>query len=122
VFTYKQSTGALTAADGTVYNGYSGSQGIGYNNPSEQDVPNVGPIPEGEYTIEGPPYDTTTHGPYVMRLVPNPGNQMYGRSSFLLHGDSLSHPGAASEGCIVMGRTIREAVWNSGDRDLTVIA
>lgn len=119
---YKQSTGELTFNNGSVYSGYSGEQGIGYNNPSEENVEDVGPIPEGEYTIEGPPFNTVDHGPYVMRLVPKPTNNMFGRSGFLMHGDSIEHPGTASEGCIVMNRIIRGLVWDSGDRNLVVIS
>ena len=122
MFTYKQSTGELTAANGTVSVGYSGAQGIGYNNPSEEFVKDVGPIPVGCYTITGPPYNTTTHGPFVMQLVPDASNDMGGRSGFLLHGDNILRPGTASEGCIIMSRVIREAVWASGDRRLQVIA
>jgi len=86
-----------------------------------QDHPMIGPIPQGKYTISGPPFDTTTHGPYIMRLIPDPANEMHGRSGFLLHGDSIIHPGMASLGCVIMPRTIREAVWASGDRTLTVV-
>ena len=39
-----------------------------------------------------------------------------------MHGDSIEHPGAASEGCIIVARPIREQVWESGDRKLQVIA
>jgi len=35
---------------------------------------------------------------------------------------SIEHPGAASEGCIIVARPIREQVWESGDRKLQVIA
>lgn len=122
MFTYKISTGELTASNGVVSKGYSGAAGIGKNNPAEESVPDVGPIPEGEYTIQGPPFDTPTHGPFVLRLVPKPSNTMYGRSGFLMHGDSLLKPGTASEGCIIMSFTIRQAVWASGDTDLLVIA
>ena len=122
MFTYRISTGELTAANGVVSHGYSGAPGIGKNNPEEESVSNVGPLPEGRYTILGPPYDTLEHGPFVMRLIPAATNVMFGRGSFLIHGDSLRSPGAASKGCIILAHPIREAVWLSGDRDLTVIA
>ena len=123
MLTYKISTGELTSdKNGLIGKGYSGAAGIGKDNPLEESVPDVGPIPEGEYTIQGPPFDTPTHGPFVMRLIPKPTNTMYERSGFLMHGDSIRAPGTASEGCIVMGFPIRESVWLSGDRDLTVIA
>jgi hypothetical protein len=57
-----------------------------------------------------------------MRLEPNQQNEMYGRAGFLIHGDSLEHPGTASLGCIVLGRLYREAIWASGDHQLQVIS
>jgi hypothetical protein len=93
------------------------------NNPAMQAIPFVGPIPEGQYIIEAP-VDTVTHGPYFLPLTPNPTNEMYGRSAFGIHGDSVVNPGKkmASEGCIVgLPRMIREAIWNSGDHELTVV-
>ena len=117
---YSQSTGTLDDANETfVARGYSGA-GVGKNNPAMQNVPDVGPIPQGQYTIN-PPVDTVEHGPYVLQLVPNDYNEMFGRSGFLIHGDSLEHPGQASEGCIVMSRPVRELIWNSGDRFLAVV-
>ena len=122
MFTYQVSTGILTGNNGVIGTGYSGAAGVGKNNPAEEGVKDVGPIPEGKYTIQGPPFDTPAHGPFVMRLIPDPANDMKGRSGFLMHGDSLRMPGTASEGCVIMAFPIREAVWLSGDRDLTVIA
>ena len=103
--------------------GDCGAYPPGVNNPSCCDVPKVGPLPPGHYTI-GAPQDTITHGPYVLPLTPNPGNQMYGRGGFLIHGDSILAPGRqeASEGCIVLPLGVREQIWNSGDHDLGVVA
>ena len=39
-----------------------------------------------------------------------------------MHGDSKEHPGCASHRCVILPRTVREQVWNSGDRELEVIA
>lgn len=119
MWTYQQSTGQLSLNGDLVGIGYSGA-GEGKNNPDMEDVHNVGPIPAGGYTI-GEPQDTTTHGPYVLRLTPEPDNSCCGRSGFLIHGDSVRAPGTASEGCIIMPRAVRERVWNSGDLDLDVV-
>lgn len=119
MFIYKQSTGLLSG-NGLQFTGYSGFK-EGKNNPSLQDRPSVGPIPQGRWIIQGPPFDTSTHGPFVMRLLPEEGTNTFGRSGFLIHGDSIIHPGMASLGCIILPRTIREAVWHSEDRDLIVI-
>lgn len=94
------------------------------NNPRMQSLPFVGPIPEGLYIIMEP-VDTITHGPYFMPLSPDPGNLMWGRSAFGIHGDSIVNPGrkAASEGCITgLTKLVRKRIWESGDHDLRVIA
>ena len=120
-WTYAQRNGALYAPDGErVAFGYSGFAS-GRNMPSLQGVPDVGPIPTGRYTI-GAPHDTESHGPYVLPLTPNPTNNMHGRSGFLVHGDSVRSPGKASHGCIIMARAIREAMSNSTDKALAVVA
>jgi hypothetical protein len=47
---------------------------------------------------------------------------MFGRTGFLIHGDSLQHPGRASNGCIILPRPIRDRIAASGDDQLTVVA
>jgi hypothetical protein len=116
---YSQASGWLSRDGENVAEGYSGA-GDGKNNPSMQDVPNVGPIPVGNYTIEKP-IDTKTHGPYVLHLTPDDANEMFGRTAFMIHGDSVVHPGTASEGCVIMNRTVREKIWASGDTMLEVV-
>lgn len=116
---YSQSSGWLSHDGENVIEGYSGA-GDGKNNPAMQDVHNVGPIPVGTYVI-GAPSDTKTHGPYVLHLTPDPGNEMFSRAGFLVHGDSVVNPGTASEGCIIVPRKVREQVWDSGDRTLVVV-
>jgi len=39
---------------------------------------------------------------------------MYGRSGFMIHGDSQKHPSQASEGCIVLDFAFREIITRSG--------
>ena len=82
----------------------------------------MGPIPCGLWDICGPPYSTKTHGPYVLRLEPEKWTVTFGRTGFLMHGDSKQNPGDASEGCIIQGPLVRMTVWQSGDRRLRVIA
>jgi len=118
-WTYEQDTGRLFYDGLCMATGYAGSE-EGKNNPAMEGVKNVGPLPRGKYMIESP-INTRTHGPYVLSLAPNPENQMFGRSHFLIHGDSLVNPGTASEGCIIMPRTVRERIWESGDHDLEVV-
>jgi hypothetical protein len=87
-----------------------------------ENVHNVGPIPQGDWTIEGPLVNTAEHGPYVLTLKPSADTPTFGRDGFLPHGDSKESPGCASHGCVIMPRSVREQVWESGDRDLEVVA
>lgn len=118
---YSQTTGALTDANGAVRaTGYSG-HGDGLNNPALQGVPDVGPCPQGLYSI-GAPVNSMTHGPFVLPLIPHDGNEMFGRSGFLIHGDEVNHIGErlASRGCIILPPDARHLVWDSGDHILKV--
>lgn len=119
-WTYSQQTGELQQDGKHVARGYSGA-GEGKNNPALDHLSNVGPIPRGNWTVAGPPFDTRDHGPYVLRLDPDPETETHGRSGFLIHGDSKTHPGNVSQGCIILPRAIREQVWLSGDRKLEVV-
>lgn len=121
MWTYEQLTGALWDTNGQIiWRGYSGAPS-GENNPSMENVTDVGPIPRGYYSI-GAPADTVSHGPYVLPLTPAAMNEMYGRSGFLIHGDSIEHPGEASQGCIIMPRAVREQIWTSCDHQLKVVS
>lgn len=121
MFVYRQATGEIYAGDGTLLGkGYAGAD-HGKNRPDFQHSPNVGPIPQGRYHV-GAPQDTETHGPFVLSLTPWDENQMYGRSGFLIHGDSKTAPGTASQGCIVLDRAIREKIAANGDMTLMVVA
>jgi hypothetical protein len=119
-WSYAQKSGELQQDGRHVATGYSGA-GRGKNNPEMQQVHNVGPIPQGDWTIAGPPVNTAEHGPYVLALKPATDTNTFGRSGFLMHGDSVQLPGSASQGCIILPRPVREEVWNSGDRDLQVV-
>lgn len=126
VLTYSQTSGEMRDAAGILLGtGYAG-HGPGLNNPAMQRDPNVGPLPQGVYIIS-PPVDTASHGPYVMWLTPEPGNEMFGRYGFAIHADEAAHPGQrlASTGCIVMSDEARMAIWQAAqksDRKLQVKA
>ena len=118
---YEQLTGNLFDGNhNLVGKGYSGAD-YGKNNPEWQSVKDVGPIPQGDYII-GKPYDSESHGPFVLPLTPAPANEMYGRAGFLMHGDSLLDPGHASEGCVIQSRDVREQVATSNDEMLRVVS
>ncbi len=112
----------MTDPNGNVVaTGYSGHNG-GINDPSQQSVPNVGPLPQGSYTI-GPPHTPIDHlGPNALPLYPDPANEMFGRFGFFIHGDNAAANFTASDGCIIMPPTIRQSIVDSGDTALSVIA
>lgn len=121
MFTYAQTTGVLTHNGTAISHGYSG-HGEGVNAPSMQNIPMVGPCPQGKYTIE-PAITDTKLGPFAMRLLPDPENQMFGRSGFFMHGDNVHLDETASEGCLIFDRNTRIAVAAAvlqGDNELTV--
>lgn len=124
-WTYEQLGGDILrvfkdGGEGLVGIGYSG-HGYGKNNPSMQDVKGVGPIPCGRYIISEP-FDSPKHGPYCLRLTPMEGTNTFGRDGFLIHGDSIIHPGMASEGCIVALRSVRELIAKDFDNILNVVS
>lgn len=97
---------------------YAGAAGH-YNDSSKECVKNKGPLPRGTYTI-GTPYNSAKTGAFTLPLTPDKNNSMCGRSSFLIHGDSISNPGMASQGCIIASKHVREKIWESNDRELIV--
>lgn len=101
--------------------GYSGF-GIGKNNPAMQDRQGIGPLPQGDYTIGQMIESTQEHGPFVLPLEPAPWDELFGRSGFMIHGDSKLHAGCASHGCIVIEPAARLAIANSLDKCLRVTA
>ena len=116
---YKQLTGEISRDGALLAKGYSGF-GFGKNNPGMQNHSEFGPLPRGTYTI-GDPEDRVKQGPYVLPLSPNTANEMFGRAGFLVHGDSLTNPGTASEGCIVLPLFARQRIHESLDKILEVI-
>jgi len=119
MYVYSQSTGELKEDGVLLGKGYSGA-GLDKNVPADEAVSCQGPLPQGFYTIAGP-RDDPKKGPCVFDLSPDDDNDMFGRTGFMIHGDSLSHPGMASEGCIVLGPLIRQRIAVSVDRRLQVI-
>ena len=126
MWTYVQKTGELLHDGKHEATGYSGFDNPetgqqSKNNPELENVHEIGPIPIKMYSI-GTPKNTLTHGPFVLPLSPDPGNEMFGHTAFLIHRDSVVEPGTASRGCIIMGRAVREEVAASGDKSLRVIS
>lgn len=119
IVTYNVSSGKMYDVHGEyMATGYSGL-GDAKNDPDrEQDVAH-GPIPRGDYAI-GDPYESQRVGPFAIPLEPMPGTNVFGRSAFRIHGDSIAHPGSASHGCVILPRAIREAIHNQGATVLRV--
>ena len=119
MWVWLQRQGLLKHYEEKISSGYSGF-GDGKNNPGLERTPNVGPLPVGLYRIE-PPVDSFDHGPFILPLTPvNDAAHMYGRAGFLIHGDSKTAPGAASHGCIILPRPVRDLIAESGDKYLVV--
>jgi len=126
---YEQRTGRLyrctTNEDGTttrtfVETGYSGS-GAGLNNPAQEGVRDVGPIPAGSYRM-GAGFRSPNTGPMAIPLNPINHNAL-GRTHLQCHGDNRQRNQTASTGCIVMSRATRDAMNAStgDDRILRVV-
>jgi hypothetical protein len=80
----------------------------GLNNPAAQGIEDVGPLPQGEYTVGG---TTSRRGPVTRPLTPNRGTNLLGRpGGFLIHGDNRDRNNSASQGCIIVPRSCREAI------------
>lgn len=119
MWTWDQSQGKLFHNGEFVSNGYSG-YGLGKNNPELQESVGIGPIPRGDWLLTGVCNSKNT-GPFTIALVAKNGTNTCGRSAFRIHGDSISNPGRASHGCIILPRAIRELIWKSGDHSLSVV-
>lgn len=119
MWTWDQSSGCMTATNGSKYYGYSGN-GRGKNNPSMQAAKGIGPIPQGDWAITSV-RDSPNTGPFTITLIARPDTKTLGRDDFRIHGDSVKNPGTASHGCIILPRKVRELIWKSGDRLVRVI-
>lgn len=123
MYTYKISTGQLRGLDDNYLGTGWAGQGKYKNDPAATNVPNLGPLPVGLYTI-GAAYHHPKLGPLTMNLTPDSTNVMFGRSVFRLHGAAAVNPELSSEGCIIQMHDVRLAVASNLDREfrLQVIA
>jgi hypothetical protein len=114
---YHQVTGKLTLGDTEIGQGYSG-KGDAKNNPDKEALKNTGPIPRGLYTVgKAREYKKM---PNCFDLTPD-GHDAQGRTEFLIHGDSKTDPGNASEGCIILSPDVRKKIAESGISKLRVV-
>lgn len=107
LFVYHQSSGELIGADGKLLaRGYSG-QPPHTNVTEDEALHDRGPIPRGDWRV-GRAVDSAQLGPVAVHLEPMPSTQTFGREGFYVHGDSVTAPGFASHGCIIVARAARE--------------
>lgn len=103
---WSQAAGTLSLIDGQararLAAGYAGRPRW-RNDATAQHRKGEGPLPRGLYRMKVVPHPRFA-GPAV-RLDPDAGNAMLGRSDFWIHGDNAE--GDASSGCIVLGRPAR---------------
>jgi hypothetical protein len=92
--------------------GYSG-QAQYLNNLLYQADHKTGPLPAGTYTITAINNDPH-RGQHTCVLTPDPANQMFGRSGFLIHGDTADRTHTASDGCIIAPLWVRQQ-FEAGD-------
>lgn len=122
MWVFNRTKGQLISPSGEVFTAYSG-HGVGVNNPTLQNVKDVGPIPSGIWYFQAP-IDTVDHGPYALPLIPDAKTETFGRSGFMFHGDEVKHPcqHLASLGCLIGCKMARQQVWEgSEDHTLNVI-
>jgi len=102
--------------------GFSGRKGKWRDNPDYEHLIDHGPIPRGKYRTRNPrefKSDGVTPLPFNIPLTPDPGNDMRGRTDFLLHdGREELDP---SWGCVILSRPLRERIWGSEDRRFDVV-
>lgn len=126
-----ESTGdQVTTARTLVGTGYAGGDQGRHpedtNNANSQGSANRGPIPRGVYEI-GSADNHTNHpahnhmGPNHMPLTPTSYTNTEGRNGFYIHADNSRRNQSASQGCVVLGPSIRAEVARSGIRLLTVV-
>lgn len=115
MITYPQSTGHIARDGHVIASGYSG-HGVGLFNPVLQQVHDVGPIPQGKYTLrkvkEPAELKRLKLGPVVFYCEPEGTDWristvatapwMFGRSAFYVHWDNSILNYSASHGCIVL--------------------
>jgi Protein of unknown function (DUF2778) len=128
MWTFVQRSGKLYDPSGKyIATGYAGgacgAHPEGVNNPDMADQHNIGPLPQGTYTFGEPIGKHPKLGLFVIPLIPDPSNNMFGRSGFFLHGDLVKGPAeSASDGCIIMGPAYRHACAESPDQQIQVVS
>jgi len=103
---YYQSSGELHLDTGEILKGFAGAPGF-INNPYAQDRKDEGPLPRGIYRMTVHNGNRGRKKAPVIILTPCPGNEMFNRDNFQIHGGTSED----SEGCIIInGAHIRQKI------------
>lgn len=123
MITYSQTSHTFTLPDGRQAIAYYAGNGKWKNDPASQNVHDHGPLPQGTYTMS--PQTLRPHLGPAIALTPSPSNNMFGRSSFYIHGLDSRFLNDSSDGCICQGSQGREVINKlilNGEDILTVVA
>lgn len=139
MLTLSISNGTLSDEDGDVIlsrvyaGGDHGSRPDGVNNSALCHTQDVGPIPPGMYTIGPFQVHCAEVSSPAFELIPDPENEMYGRSGFYFHDNNPRRdageppypptPGRnSSDGCpVTIDSDGLSKIHATGDTQLTVI-
>ncbi|ETO14761.1 hypothetical protein RFI_22607 [Reticulomyxa filosa] len=108
-FSYKSREGKFCLNGGNTYvdqEAYSGNSTY-YNDETAQHLKNQGPIPVNTWKVTA---ITDKKGKHTLVLAEENVKNSYGRDGFLIHGDNQKKNHTASEGCIIVGPTIRKQI------------
>jgi len=131
---FRVKAGELVDPDGVVRASVYAGHGAARNNPDlegqhgKHDASGKilagGPLPRGTYKLDLLKVDGDHMGPYAIHLMPDPETKEKildlhrDALSFYIHGDNATHD--ASEGCLIVPRTLRGEMWQSPDHELRV--
>lgn len=121
MITFDRHTGKLFAENGTLISaGIWAGHGNAANDVTREREIGVGPLPAGIYSI-GAARTSAKLGSFVLDLVPTHGTEMYGRSLFRIHGDTVNDvTHSASDGCIIAPKPVRVWINRQADRRIKV--
>jgi|SRR6185437_15169662 len=125
MFTFGIKEGKLDCNGVYLADALSGAYGYA-DNPADESLKALGPLPEGFYTMR-PAVDSPTLGKIAIELVPDAANQEYGRGGFWIHGYPLNPQDhdTGSHGCIETNPSARAFInvrIGRGDNRLEVVA
>lgn len=114
---YLIAEGVLLLNGEVVGRGYSGAPGY-VNNANAVAVKGKGPIPPGEWFFSRAPW--SSKGPQVLSLMKGTETETYGRTAFMIHGDNKRMNRSASNGCIILPRSVRDRMASDSPGRLVV--